>query len=87
MKARSRTLSCGPLKVVGAFVENAIEGLSPPLQDSLSLGLLLLKLALPSFGIGIDGNDSARMMNGAVGVCADFPGVAGAIAIDNDGRL
>lgn len=71
----------------GCVVEYAIEGLSPPLQDSLPLGLLLLKLALPSLGFGIDGNDPARMVNRAVRVYADFTGGACAIAINDDGRL
>jgi hypothetical protein len=75
------------VKCRGGVVENAIEGLSSALQEAFALCLLLLKFPLSSFGLGIDRNDSAWMMNGAVGVCADFPGCASAIAINDYGRL
>jgi hypothetical protein len=42
----------GSGECLGCVVENAIEGLSPPLQYSLPLGLLLLKLALSGLGSG-----------------------------------
>jgi hypothetical protein len=76
-----------PVECRGCVVENAIERLGSAFQEAFALRLLLLKFPLSSLGLGINRNDSARMMNGAVGVCAGFPGCASAIAINDYGRL
>ena len=76
-----------PVECRGCVVENAIERFSSAFQEAFALCLLLFKFPLSSLGLGINRNDSARMMNGAVGVCAGFPGCASAIAINDYGRL
>ena len=76
-----------PVECRGCVAENAIERLSSAFQEAFALCLLLLEFPLSSLGLGINRNDSARMMNGAVGVCAGFPGCASAIAINDYGRL
>jgi hypothetical protein len=53
-----------------SVIENSIERFCPTLHQSLALRLFLLELSLPGLGFRVDCNYSARMVNGAVRVCA-----------------
>ena len=83
-RARSKTRSCGAVKVAGALSRMRLKDSVAALQQSLAAGLFLLDLSLSRLGVGVDWNDTARMVDGAVRVCADGACTSCAFAVDDD---
>jgi hypothetical protein len=65
--------------------EDAVKGLGATLHQTLVAFLLLFMFAPALLGLGIDGNNAAGVVDGAVGVSANGADGACACTVDDDG--
>ena len=68
----------------GGVVEDAVEGFGAAFEQTFAAGLFLFMLSLSRLRVGVDLNDTARMVDGAIGVGADGACTSCAFAVDDD---
>ena len=66
------------------IVEDAIEGIGAAFEQTCAAGLFLFVLSLSRLCVGVDLNDTVRMVDGAIGVGADGACTSCAFAVDDD---
>src|SRR3984885_15292101 len=66
------------------MVEDAIEGIGAAFEQTCAAGLFPFVLSLSRLCVGVDLNDTARMVDGALWVGADSACTSCAFAVDDD---
>ena len=66
------------------IVEDALEGIGATFEQTCSEGLFPFVLSLSRLCVGVDLNDTVRMVDGAIGIGADGACTSCAFAVDDD---
>ena len=69
------------------MVEDAIEGIGAAFEQTCAAGLFPFVLSLSRLCVGVDLNDTVRMVDGTLGVGADSACTSCAFAVDDDCSL